>query len=106
MRDEIAPPNYAGYRFPPAIIAHAVRLYFRFALSDRDVEDLLAERGVIVTYASIRRWCHKFGPLYANELRHRRPRPGNKWHLDEVLITHLVMTCWLCAILGAAKVGA
>ncbi len=67
------------------IIAHAVWLYFRFALSYRDVEELLAERGVIVTYETVRQWCQKFGQLYANELRRRRPRPGDKWHLDCVI---------------------
>jgi len=62
------------------------RLYFRFALSYRDVEELLAERGVIVTYETVRQWWRKFGQTYANALRRRRPRPGNKWHLDEVFI--------------------
>jgi len=87
MRDEIAPPSYAGHRFPPAIIGHAVWLYFRFALSYRDVEELLAERGVIVTYETVRQWCQKFGQTYANALRRRRPRPGDKWHLDEVFVS-------------------
>ncbi len=82
----IAPPSYSGYRFPPAIIAHAVWLYFRFALRYRDVEELLAERGVIVTYETARQWCRKFGQTYANGLRRRRPRPGDKWHLDEVFV--------------------
>ena len=86
MRDEVARPDYAGYRFPPEIISHAVWLYFRFALSYRDVEELLAERGVLVTYETIRQWCRKFGQTYANELRRRRPRPGDKWHLDEVFV--------------------
>jgi len=63
-----------------------VWLYFRFALSYRDVEELLAERGVIVTYETVRQWCRKFGQVYANALRRRRPRPGDKWHLDEVFI--------------------
>ncbi len=87
MKDEIASPDYAGYRFPPAIISYAVWLYFRFALSYRDVEELLAERGVCVTDETIRQWCQKFGQRYANALRRRRPRPGDKWHLDEVFIT-------------------
>jgi len=87
MKDCATPPSYAGYRFPPAIIAHAVWLYFRFALSYRDVEELLAARGVILTYETVRQWCRKFGQTYANALRHRRPRPGDKWHLDEVFIT-------------------
>jgi len=80
-------PNYKGHRFPPEIIAHAVWLYFRFALSYREVEELLAERGVCVTDETIRRWCQKFGQRYANERRRRRPRPGDKWHLDAVFIT-------------------
>ncbi len=87
MKDAVAPPTYAGYRFPPEIIAHAVWLYFRFTLRFRDVEELLAERGVIVIYETIRRWCQKFGQVYANTLRRRRPRPGDKWHLDEVFMT-------------------
>jgi len=80
-------PNYAGHRFPPEIIAHAVWLYFRFALSYRDVEELLAERGVILTDETVRQWCRKFGQQYANALRRRRPRTGDKWHLDEVFIS-------------------
>jgi putative transposase len=87
MNEMSAPPCYKRHRFPPELIAHAVWLYFRFALSYRDVEELLAERGVVVTYETIRQWCRKFGQTYANELRRRRPRPGDKWHLDEVFIT-------------------
>jgi len=79
-------PSYKHHRFPPEIIGHAVWLYFRFALSYRDVEELLAERGVILTYETVRQWCRKFGQTYANELRRRRPRPGDKWHLDEVFV--------------------
>jgi putative transposase len=79
--------RYTRQRFPPMIIGHAVWLYFRFALSYRDVEELLAERGVIVTYETVRQWCRKFGQAYANDLRRRRSRPGDKWHLDEVFIT-------------------
>jgi putative transposase len=86
MNEREAAPSYKRHRFPPEIIAHAVWLYFRFALSYRDVEDLLAERGVLVTYETVRQWCRKFGQTYANELRRRRPRPGDKWHLDEVFI--------------------
>ncbi len=86
MIDKIAPPTYAGYRFPAEIIAHAVWLYFRFALRYRDVEAPLAERGVIVTDETIRRWSRKFGQRYANGLRRQRPCPGDKWHLDEVFI--------------------
>jgi putative transposase len=78
------PPSYRGYRYPVEIISHAVWLYFRFHLSLRDVEELLAERGVTVTYEMIRAWCSKFGPSYAAGLRRRRARPSDKWHLDEV----------------------
>src|ERR687884_1868479 len=80
-------PTYKNHRFPPEIISHAVWLYFRFCLSYRDVEELLFARGILVTYEAIRKWCRKFGQSYANELRHRRPRPGDKWHLDEVFLT-------------------
>ena len=65
------------------IISHTVWLYFRFCLSFRDVEELLMERGVIVTYEAIRKWCRKFGQHYANQLGYRRPRSGDKWHMDE-----------------------
>ncbi len=87
MKQQPAAPNYKGHRFPPAIIGHAVWLYFRFALSYRDVEELLAERGVTLTYETVRQWCQKFGQTYASTLRRRRPRPGDTWHLDEVFIT-------------------
>ncbi len=80
-------PSYRGYRFPPAIISHAVWLYYRFGLSFRDVEDLLAERGVIVTYEAIRQWCRTFGLDYARRLRHRRGRMGDTWYLDELFVT-------------------
>ncbi len=86
MTTDTAAPSYKGFRFPQEIIAHAVWLYFRFNLSYRDVEELLAERGVIVTYESVRQWCLKFGQMYANALRRRRPKPGDKWHLDEVFL--------------------
>jgi putative transposase len=64
-----------------------VWLYFRFCLSHRDVEELMAERGVTLTDEAVRYWCRKFGQAYANQLRRRRPRPGNTWHLDEVFLT-------------------
>lgn len=82
------PPSDLHYRhrFPAEIISHAVWLYHVFSLSLRDVELLLAERGVVVSYESIRRWCAKFGADFANKLRRRRPPPGEKWHLDEVFI--------------------
>jgi putative transposase len=78
---------YKNHRFPAEIISHSVWLYFRFCLSYRDVEELLFVRGVIVSYEAVRKWCRKFGQEYANQLRLRRPRPGNKWHLDEVFLT-------------------
>jgi putative transposase len=78
---------YKRHRFPAEIISHSVRLYYRFALSYRDVEELMAERGVTLSYEAVRYWCRKFGQAYANALRRRRPRPGDKWHLDEVLLT-------------------
>ena len=81
-------PNlYKRHRFPAEIISHCVWLYFRFCLSYRDVEALMAARGVLLTYEAVRYWCRKFGQTYANQLRRRRPRPGDKWHLDEVLLT-------------------
>ncbi len=75
---------YARYRFPPEIIQHAVWLYFRFPLSFRDVEDLLAERGVDLSCETVRRWALKFGQAYARKLRKTRLRPDDRWHLDEV----------------------
>jgi putative transposase len=86
--DTLAPTNpYKRHRFPAEIISHCVWLYFRFCLSYRDVEELMAERGVMLTYEAVRYWCQKFGQVYADQLRRRRPRPGDKWHLDEVFLT-------------------
>ncbi|MFE3901210.1 IS6 family transposase [Streptomyces sp. NPDC059153] len=79
-------PSYRGHRYPVEIISHCVWLYHRFPLSFREVEELMLERGVVVSYETVRRWCLKFGQAYANALRRRRPRPGDKWHLDEVFI--------------------
>src|SRR4051812_34765247 len=78
--------SYSGYRFPRDIIQRAVWMYLRFTLSFRDVEDLLAERGIAVTYESIRRWALAFGPAIARRLRARRPKPHGRWHLDEVFV--------------------
>src|SRR5674536_139771 len=78
--------NYSGYRFPPEIIQQAIWLYLRFTLSFRDVEDLLAERGIIVSYETVRRWVNHFGPKIAADLRKRRPKPYTTWHLDEVYL--------------------
>jgi putative transposase len=80
-------PTYHGYRFPPEIISHAVWLYYRFCLSFRDVEDLLAERQVIVTYETIRQWSRTFGAEYARKLKRREGRLGDTWYLDEVFVT-------------------
>ena len=79
-------PMYHGHRFPSEIISHAVWLYHRFCLSFRDVEDLLAERGVEVSYESIRQWCNRFGPDYARKLKKRWGRLGDTWFLDEVFV--------------------
>jgi putative transposase len=87
MNTPTLPDYYKHHRFPIEIISHAVWLYFRFCLSYRDVEELLFARGITVTYEAIRKGCRKFGQPYANELRHRRPKPGDKWHLDEVFLT-------------------
>jgi putative transposase len=87
MNPPPTPNPYKRHRFPAEIISHGVWLYFRFCLSYRDVEELMAERGVILTYEAVRYWCRKFGQVYANALRRRRPRPGDKWHLDEVFLT-------------------
>ena len=77
-------PSYRGYRFPPEIISHAVWLYHRFCLSFRDVEDLLAQRSIAVSYEAIRLWCIKFGPEYARRLKRRQGRLGDTWHLAAV----------------------
>src|SRR5882762_9483653 len=77
---------YHRHRFPAEIISHSVWLYFRFPLSFRDVEEMLAMRGVALTYETVREWCLKFGQTYANHLRRKSPRPGDIWHLDEVFL--------------------
>jgi putative transposase len=78
-------PHYR-HRFPAEIISHAIWLYHMFSLSLRDVELILAERGVLLTYETVRRWCYKFGRTFAAKLRKRRPRPGDRWHSYEVFI--------------------
>jgi putative transposase len=78
--------SYVRHRFPPVIIQRAVWLYFRFPLSFRDVEEMLAERGIDVSYETIRRWVLKFGPGIATRVRSRRVRPSRTWHLDEVFV--------------------
>src|SRR5215207_8244959 len=79
------PISYARHQFPPEVIRQAVWLYLRFTLSYRDVEDLLAERGLAVSYETVRRWVLKFGPAIARRLRQRRPKPSPRWHLDEMV---------------------
>src|SRR5918992_3275585 len=87
---------YKRHRFPAEIISHCVWLYFRFCLSYRNVEELMAERGILLTYEAVRYWSRKFGQAYANQLRRRRPRPGDKWHLDEMFIRVNGRTYYLC----------
>src|SRR5208283_3983925 len=87
--------SFARHQFPPAIIQHAVWLYVRFTLSYRDTEDLLAERGLDVSYETVRRWVLKFGPLFARELRSRRSRPTARWHLDEMAVMIAGRQFWL-----------
>ena len=90
--------SFARHQFPPDIIRHAVWLYLRFTLSFRDVEDLLAERGLDVSYETVRRWVLKFGPLFAKELRRRRHRPTSHWHLDEMAVLIAGRRCWWRAV--------
>jgi hypothetical protein len=80
------PGHFHRHRFPAEVISYAVWLYYRFPLSHRDVEELLSERGIQVSYEAVRRWANKFGPIFAEDLRRRRVRPGRTWHLDEVFL--------------------
>jgi putative transposase len=86
---------YAGYRFPGEVISHAVWLYFRFPLSLRHVDELLAARGVSVSHETVRQWGLKFGQAFANQIRRRMPRAGDKWHLDEVVVKIAGVKHWL-----------
>jgi putative transposase len=86
---------YRGYRFPVEVIEQAVWLYFRFPLSLRMVEDLLAARGIVVSHETVRSWAEKFGRIYANKIRRRAPQLGDKWHLDEVVIAINGKKHWL-----------
>src|SRR6202167_3319312 len=88
-------PLYRRHRFPPEVISYAVWLYFRFPLSLRMVEEMLAARGISVTYETIRQWGLKFGREFANRIRRRAPRRGDKWHLDEVVVTIAGKKHWL-----------
>ncbi len=78
--------SYARHRFPPSVIQHSVWLYLRFTLSYHDVEELLAQRCLDVSYETIRRWVLKFGTAFARRLRRGRPRPSSRWHLDEMVV--------------------
>jgi hypothetical protein len=89
------PISYVRHRFPPEVIRHAVWLYLRFTLSYRDVEELLAERGLEVSYETVRRWVLKFGPAFARNLRRLRPRPSSIWHLDEMAVRIGGKRMWL-----------
>src|ERR1700726_2239355 len=87
--------SYRRHRFPPPIIQHAIWLYLRFTLSYRDVEELLAQRGLEVSYETVWRWVLKFGPGFARRLRRSRPRPSDRWHLDEMLVRIAVKLMYL-----------
>jgi len=89
------PLSYKRHRFPPEIIAHAVWLYFRFSLSLRLVEEMLLERGMVVSYETVRRWALKFGPEYTRRLKRKRPSRRDIWHLDEVVVTISGQKHWL-----------
>ncbi|NGO55438.1 IS6 family transposase [Allomesorhizobium camelthorni] len=88
-------PTYKNHRYPIEIVARAVWLYFRFSLSLRDVEEMLLERGIVVSYETIRRWCRKHGPNYARRLRRKAPAKDDIWHLDEVVVRINGQKCWL-----------
>ncbi len=89
------PISYKRHRFPPEIIAHAVWLYFRFPLSLRLVEEMLLERGILVSYETVRRWALRFGPAYAHRLKRKTPSRRDVWHLDEVAVTIAGQKHWL-----------
>src|SRR5918998_350002 len=88
-------PSYAGYRFPGEVISHAVWLYFRFPLSLRNVDEILAARGITVSHETVRQWARKFGQSFANQIRRRLPRAGDKWHLDEMMVKIAGKKHWL-----------
>jgi len=88
---------YHSHRFPSVVIQHVVSLYLRFTLRVWNIEDILVERGLDLSYETVRRWVCKFGPLFARDLRKRRPRPTARWHLDEMVITIAGKRHWLWA---------
>src|SRR3712207_3525340 len=95
MSEPRAKSPYAGHRFPAEVIGHAVWLYFRFPLGLRMVEEMLAARGIVVSHETVRQWALKFGQEFANRIRRRLPRVGDKWHLDEVAIKIAGVQHWL-----------
>src|ERR687898_976485 len=95
MSSPAAKSPYAGYRFPAEVISQAVWLYFRFPLSLRMIEEMLAARGIIISHETVRQWALKFGQAFANQIRRRLPRPGDTWHLDEVVLTIAGQKHWL-----------
>ena len=88
-------PLYRRHRFPPEVISYAVWLYFRFPLSLRMVEEMLAARGICVTYETVRRWGKKFGKAFSDQFRQRAPARGDKWHMDEVVVSIAGEQHWL-----------
>jgi putative transposase len=98
-------PSYAGYRFPPEVISHAIWLYFRFPLSLRMAEEMLAARGILVSHETVRQWGLKFGQAFANRIRRRLPRPGDKWHLNEVVLTIAGKKHWLWRAVDQDGIG-
>src|SRR3712207_8740211 len=96
---------YAGHRFPAEVIGHAVWLYFRFPLSLRMVEEMLAARGIVVSHETVRQWALKFGQEFANRIRRRLPCAGDKWHLDEVVIKIAGRKHWLWRAGGPSRGG-
>src|ERR1700730_17422151 len=89
------PISFSGHRFPPDVIRYGVYLYFRFTLSFRDIEEMMAERGIDVSYETIRCWTIKFGPQIARNLKRKRPPPSPRWHLDEMVVTVGGKRMWL-----------
>src|SRR5919108_6119793 len=102
------PISYARHQFLPEVIRHAIWLYLRFALSYRDVEELLAKRGLDVSYETVRRWVLKFDLAFARNLRRLRPRPADIWHLDEMVVSiqGRRMYLWRAAILPITHIVA
>ena len=105
MTSPAACPSFAGYRFPAEIISQAVWLYFRFPLSLRMVEEMLALRGIVVSHETLRQWGRKFGQAIANGIHRRLPQAGDKWHLDEVVLKINGMTHWLWRVVDQAAMA-